>query len=428
MWAVHIGVPMSTAGQSSIAADDATQTRGWLTPGVFGVGAASLCSDTSHELVTSLLPTFVTATLHAGPGVLGAIDGTADALTGLATLAGGPLANNPERRARLARGGYLGTAVATAAIGVTTAVWQVAILRAIAWVSRGFRSPARDMLLASMTRTDSYGRAFGVERAGDNAGAILGPLLASVLVAAVGVRHAIVLSIIPGILAALAITIAAREARRAVLSPVGRRTLALNLRELRAAGFARTLTPIALFELDNVATTLLLLRATDLLRDGDRSITAATSVAILLYVGHNAAASGCSLLAGRLADRIGPRPVFAAGRHRLRRRLHGVRRRPSNVAAATCRVPARRRRHRRRRTRRIHRGRPLTARDTAWQRVRGRRPGAGHRRHGLHRSRGPAVVPAVPDHRIWLRGRLDAAVGQHLNNAASPPITSGQMK
>ena len=313
MWAVHIGVPMSTAGQSSIAADDATQTRGWLTPGVFGVGGASLCSDTSHELVTSLLPTFVTATLHAGPGVLGAIDGTADALTGLATLAGGPLAKNPERRARLARGGYLGTAVATAAIGVTTAVWQVAILRAIAWVSRGFRSPARDMLLTSLTRADSYGRAFGVERAGDNAGAILGPLLASVLVAAVGVRHAIVLSIIPGVLAALAITIAAREARRAVLSPVGRRTLALNLRELRAAGFARTLTPIALFELGNVATTLLLLRATDLLRDGGRSITAATSVAILLYVGHNAAASGCSLLAGRLADRIGPRPVFAAG-------------------------------------------------------------------------------------------------------------------
>ena len=312
MWAVHIGVPMSTARESSIAADDATQTRGWLTPGVFGVGAASLCSDTSHELVTSLLPTFVTATLHAGPGVLGAIDGTADALTGLATLAGGPLANNPERRARLARGGYLGTAVATAAIGVTTAVWQVAILRAIAWVSGGFRSPARDMLLTSLTRTDSYGRAFGVERAGDNAGAILGPLLASVLVAAVGVRHAILLSIIPGILAALAITIAAREARRAVLSPVGRRTLALNLRELRAAGFARTLTPIALFELGNVATTLLLLRATDLLRDGGRSITAATSVAILLYVGHNTAASACSLLAGRLADRIGPRPVFAA--------------------------------------------------------------------------------------------------------------------
>jgi hypothetical protein len=70
----------------------------WLTPGVLGVGGASLFSDASHELVTSLLPTFLTATLHAGPGALGAIDGTADALTGLARLAGGPLSNDPARR------------------------------------------------------------------------------------------------------------------------------------------------------------------------------------------------------------------------------------------------------------------------------------------------------------------------------------------
>ncbi|CAG7640248.1 hypothetical protein SIM91_03905 [Rhodococcus opacus] len=67
----------------------------WLTPGVLGVGAASLFSDSSHELVTSLLPTFLTTTLHAGPAALGAIDGTADALTGLAKLAGGPLAADP---------------------------------------------------------------------------------------------------------------------------------------------------------------------------------------------------------------------------------------------------------------------------------------------------------------------------------------------
>ena len=63
---------------------------------MFGVGAASLCSDPAVELVTSLLPTFVTATLQRRPGRLGAIDGTADALTGLATLAGGPLANDPD--------------------------------------------------------------------------------------------------------------------------------------------------------------------------------------------------------------------------------------------------------------------------------------------------------------------------------------------
>lgn len=292
------------------AADQAPE-RPWLTRGVLGIGGASLLSDASHELVTSLLPTFLTSTLHSGPAVLGAIDGTADALTGLTKVAGGPLANDPRWRARLASSGYLGTAVATAAIGLTTAVWQVAILRAFAWMSRGLRSPARDMLLTSIAPKGAYGRAFGVERAGDNAGAIIGPLAASGLVVLLGIRHAILLSIVPGVLAALAIVIAAREARRTVTAPVGRRTLKLNLGELRRAGFTRTLTPVAMFELGNVATTLLILRATDLLHSDGRDLTAATSLAILLYVAHNVAATLCSLLAGQLSDRIGPRWVFA---------------------------------------------------------------------------------------------------------------------
>jgi MFS family permease len=264
-------------------------------------------------MVTSVLPTFITATLHGGPSALGAIDGVADALTGLSKLAGGPLANDPRRRGRLASQGYLGTALATALIGVTVALWQVAILRGIAWVSRGIRSPARDMLLTSLSRRDTYGRAFGVERAGDNTGAIIGPLAASGLVALIGIRHTILLSFVPGALAAVAITVAAREARRAVIQPEGRRALSLNLRELSRAGMGRVLTPVALFELGNVATTLLILRATDLLHGGGRSLTAATSIAILLYAAHNAAAAVAALGGGHLSDRLGARHVFTGG-------------------------------------------------------------------------------------------------------------------
>ena len=240
----------------------------WLTAGVVSVGAASLLSDSSHEMVTSLLPSFLTTTLGAGPAALGAIDGVADALTGVCKLAGGPLANDPARRGRLAAGGDLGTAVATAAIGLTVAVWQVAVLRAFAWASRGLRSPARDMLLTDLSSRDTYGRAFGVERAGDNAGAIIGPLLAAGLVSVIGIRQAMLVSFIPGLLAAVAITIAARRVRRTLSESTGRRTLTLNLGELRRAGLARVLTPLVLFELGNVATTLLILRATDLLQTG----------------------------------------------------------------------------------------------------------------------------------------------------------------
>ena len=285
----------------------------WMTPGVASVGLASMGSDAGHEITTSLLPTFLTSTLHAGPAALGAIEGVSDALVGLSKLAGGPLSNDPTRRAKIASGGYLVTAVATAAVGLATAVWQVAVLRAVAWMSRGVRSPARDTLLMSLVPRRAFGRASGLERAGDNAGALLGPLLASALVGLVGIRHAMLLAFIPGAFAAGAIMVAAREARRVCNSGPGRRTLSLHLRELRQAGLARTLTPAALFEFGNVATTLLILRATDLLQTDTRSLTAATSVAILLYAGHNGAAMITSPVAGHLSDRINPWVVLAVG-------------------------------------------------------------------------------------------------------------------
>jgi MFS family permease len=288
-------------------------SRPWLTVGVGSVGAASFFSDAGHEMVTSILPTFVTSTLGAGPGALGTIEGVSDALTGSPKRAGGPLANDPARRGRLASGGYLGTAVATAAIGLTVAVWQAAILRALAWVSRGIRSPARDTLLVSLVPRSAYGRASGVERAGDNAGAIVGPLVASLLVGVLGIRHTILLAFIPGVLAAVAITIAAREARRSLATPAARRTLSFNLRELWHAGLPRAISPAALFEFGNLATTLLILRATELLHTAGRGLTEATSLAILLYVGHNAAATVAALAGGQAADRVGPRAVFAVG-------------------------------------------------------------------------------------------------------------------
>ncbi len=285
----------------------------WLTPGVLSVGAASLGSDAGHELTTSLLPSFLTSTLHAGPAALGAIEGVSDALVGLAKLAGGPLSNDPRRRGRLASGGYLVTAFATAAIALATAVWQVALLRALAWMSRGLRSPARDTLLVSMVPRSAYGRASGVERAGDNAGALVGPLLASALVGLLGIRYTMLLAFIPGIFAAIAITVAAREARRSVGTTEGRRTLSFNLGELWQTGLAWTLTPVALFELGNVATTLLILRATNLLHADARSLAAATSLAILLYAAHNAAAMVAALVGGRFIDRLNARVVFTAG-------------------------------------------------------------------------------------------------------------------
>ena len=292
--------------------DDAGERR-WLTPGVGAVGAASFFSDAGHEVTTSVLPAFLTGTLGASAAALGVIDGISDALIGVMKLVGGPLANDPDRRGRISSGGYLGTALATGAIGLTVTVWQAGILRALAWVSRGVRGPSRDALLASLIPESAHGRAFGLERAGDNLGAVVGPLLAAGLVAWVGIRPTLCLAAIPALFAVVAILIAAREAHRRNPSDGTPTTRRFEFGALRDAGMLRALLPVALFEFGNVATTLLILRSTQLLTSPQRTVTAATSLAILIYAGHNAVATGASLAAGRWYDRAGPRMLFATG-------------------------------------------------------------------------------------------------------------------
>src|SRR6266542_4503695 len=213
----------------------------WVSGGVASVGAASFFSDAGHEIATAVLPSFLTSVLRGSAGVLGVIEGLSDALLGVAKLVAGPLADNPAQRVRIARGGYLLTGVFTAAIGLSAAVWQAGVLRAAAWVARGARVPARDALLASLAPQDAYGRAFGVERAGDNLGAVAGPLLAALLVAVVGIRHSFYFALLPGVGAALAISVAAARAPR--VATAGRGPARLELGGLRRAGLLGPLLP-----------------------------------------------------------------------------------------------------------------------------------------------------------------------------------------
>lgn len=282
----------------------------WITPGVVSIGAASFFSDSGHEIATSVMPAFLTSVLGGSAAALGVIEGISDALTGVTKVVGGPLANDPARRRSLATGGYIVTAVATAAIGLATAVWQVGVLRAFAWAARGIRSPARDSLLGSLANPNAYGKSFGIERAGDNLGAVVGPLLAAGLVAWVGIRPAIWFAFIPGILAAVAIIVAAREAKRRFGDQTKER-VRLNIAGLRSAGLGRPLLPILLFECGNLATTMLILRSTDQLTA--LGFASAASLAILFYAGHNAIAAAISFIGGVWLDRAGPRIVFAAG-------------------------------------------------------------------------------------------------------------------
>jgi MFS family permease len=287
-----------------------TQQPRWFTPGVRGIGLASFLADVGHEIPTALFASLVTITLGAPASILGLLEGLADGLAGLARFVGGPLADTPSSRRRTAVGGYVSTAVLSALIGAAGAVWQVALLRMAAWSSRGLRVPARNALLADMVPAEVYGRAYGFERMMDNLGAIGGPLLALGLVTLVGVRTAILLSVIPGVLAALAILYAIRHLPRATSRE--RTQLKITVRPLLRGQLGRVLLGVGLFEASNVAATLLILRATQQLVPS-LGIQAATQVGILLYTGYNVAATLASLPAGRLSDSVGPLRILLIG-------------------------------------------------------------------------------------------------------------------
>lgn len=286
------------------------QTARWLTPGVGGIGAASLLADLGHEIPTALLPSLLTTTLGAPAAALGAIEGVADGLAGAARLAGGALADDPTRRRTTAVGGYTTTAVLSSLVGAATAVWQVGVLRAGAWAARGLRVPARNALLADLVPQSVYGRAYGFERAMDNLGAIGGPLLALALVSLLGVRGAIGLSVIPGLLAALAIIYAIGHTPRA--RDHQRQPLRLRIRAVLAGTLGRLMVGVACFEVGNVAATLLILRASDLLTPA-HGTQRATQLALVLYTAYNLAATLASVPAGRLGDRRGAVGVFGLG-------------------------------------------------------------------------------------------------------------------
>ncbi len=291
-------------------AAEKTKKQSWLTPGVFGIGLASFLADAGHEVPTALLPSFLTSTLGAPAAALGLIEGLADGAAGGARLLGGALADDPALRRRTATGGYVGTAVLAALIGLTGAVWQAGALRTASWAARGIRVPPRNAVLADLTEPATYGRAYGFERAMDNIGAIAGPLLALGLVVLVGVRNAMLLSVIPGLLAAVAILYAIRQIPRPKARE--RRPLRLRVAPVMRGRLGKLMVGVGAFELGHAAATLMILRASTLL-EPTAGHDAAVRMAIILYIGYNTVAAAASVPAGRVGDRIGAPVVMLAG-------------------------------------------------------------------------------------------------------------------
>jgi MFS family permease len=178
----------------------------WLTGlqvNVLILGVVSLLNDAASEMIYPLLPVFLTAVLGAGPAALGIIEGVAESTAAFLKLVSGFISDRVHRRKNWVVGGYLLSNSARPLIGLATSWPGVLVLRFIDRIGKGVRTSPRDALIAESTPLQYWGKAFGFHRAADHAGAVVGPLLATLLLALVttDLKMIFLLSVIPGLLA-----------------------------------------------------------------------------------------------------------------------------------------------------------------------------------------------------------------------------------
>lgn len=283
-------------------------TKSWLNRTVIGIGLASLFSDLSHETITAVLPAFL-ASLGVAAAALGTIEGVSDGLSSLAKLYGGWWADRLRHRKRLCTWGYGFMALSPAIIAIAGTWFVVLLGRVLAWVSRGIRTPARKVLLAEAVPAAAYGRAFGLERALDTAGAILAPLgVLGLLHLGLSHRNVIWLSALPALAAVAAILWLVQE------QPQAQPRMTPLFQSFRGFGkdFKQFLTAVGLFGAGDFADTFYILYAVTVLTPALGADRAAT-LSVALYAVHNILYAACSYLGGWLSDRTNQRLVLSGG-------------------------------------------------------------------------------------------------------------------
>ena len=272
---------------------------------VIALGAVSFFTDASSEMIYPLLPLFITTTIGASAVSVGAIEGAADSVSALLKLASGWLSDRTRRRKPLVVAGYALASAVRPLVALAQSAAHVLAIRVTDRVGKGIRGAPRDALIADSVEPAMRGRAFGFHRAADHLGAVVGPLVAYVLLSRLGLdlRTVFLIAAIPAAIAVITLIVAVREVAHAAPAP----TAAVQLAAPRQLGgrFFAYLMVLLLFTLGNSTDAFLLLRATEL----------GVSVALLpvLWATLHLVKSASSTPGGVLSDRLGRKPVIVAG-------------------------------------------------------------------------------------------------------------------
>jgi MFS family permease len=269
---------------------------------VFWLGVVSLATDASSDMIYPLLPMFLTS-LGASAGTLGGIEGAAEGVAALLKMVSGRIADRAQRRKPLTVLGYAISSTVRPLAAFATAPWHILAVRLSDRVGKGVRSSPRDALVADATPPDQRGRAYGFHRAMDNAGAVIGPLIATALlvVGRLSVRHVFLVAAIPGVIAMLSLLagVVETEPKDKPKAP------GAVAEDAASPGLARYLFALGVFSLGNASDAFILLRA--------RQLGVAAAWIPTLWMLHNLVKALLSTPAGALSDQLGRRRLIFVG-------------------------------------------------------------------------------------------------------------------
>ncbi len=272
--------------------------RLWLSKNLIVLTIVSLAQDAASELIYPLMPLLIAGVVGAAPLALGIIEGFAEFIAGITKLYSGKLSDRFGRK-RFVIGGYSLAAVGKALV-VFSLTWPgIFAGRAIDRLGKGMRGAPRDALIHDGVAEADLGKAYGFHRAGDNLGAVIGPLLALLLLTLTNddVRKVAIWALVPAIISAL-FTLLVKEVRahqptttfaKAPLSPKLKKTIAL----------------LVVIQLTNIPDALLLLRLHD--------IGFSTKGVVLGYALYMFVATLAAYPAGKIANRLHPKSVYLIG-------------------------------------------------------------------------------------------------------------------
>lgn len=259
----------------------------------------SLTQDAASELLYPLIPLLITVVLGAPPLVLGVIEGAAEAAAGFTKLLSGKLSDRYGRKPFVSSGYWL------AAVGktfvVTASSWNVVLLgRVTDRIGKGLRSSPRDALISDGIEKKDLGKAFGFHRAGDNLGAVIGPVFAllGLMIFDNDVKKVALFAIIPALLSGF-LTFFVRESKVVVTEKITHTKVPLS------NSLKRLIAILTLIQLLNIPDVLILLRLSN--------IGFSAQHVVALYILYYLVATLSALPAGALSDRLPPAFAYAIG-------------------------------------------------------------------------------------------------------------------